>query len=159
MTVEWLTEQNFDGFIRFDSISQDEVPVEQGVYAVVRESTSEPRFLTPGRGRKGSHYPLEVLQEAWVPDAQVLYFGKAQCKLGIFERLRKYSRFGEGKRSGHSGGRAIWQLEDASDLKVCWLVTSQEGPVETESALIQAFRRDHSEKRPFANRIDGRRAK
>lgn len=150
-----VDDRDFAGFIRFDTISREEVPIKHGVYAVVRESTREPRFLVPGTGRKGSHYTLAVLQQAWVPDTAILYFGKAQCELGIYERLNKYLRFGNGKNSGHSGGRAIWQLEDAQDLKVCWLVTGDRDPAEVERALIEAFKANHQGRRPFANRVDG----
>ncbi|WP_426979963.1 hypothetical protein ACQCSU_21960 (plasmid) [Pseudarthrobacter sp. O4] len=153
MTIQWLKDQEFEGFIRFDAISPEEVSTEHGVYAVVRESTQEPCFLVPGTGRKGGHYTLDFLQAAWVPDTAILYFGKAQCQLGIYERLNKYRRFGNGGNSGHSGGRTIWQLEDAQDLKVCWLVTGD--PVEVEGALIEAFKENHQGRRPFANRIDG----
>lgn len=157
MTIPWLVDQGFEGFIRFDAIPHEEVPTEDGVYAVVRESIHEPQFVVPGTGRKGSHYSLEVLQGAWVSEATILYFGKAQCKLGIYERLDKYRRFGNGRRSGHSGGRAIWQLEDAQDLKVCWLATGNRDPVEEESSLINLFKGIPEGPRPFANRIDGKK--
>lgn len=156
-TVQWLKDQDFEGFIRFAAIPQEEIPTGHGVYAVVRESMQEPCFLLPGTGRKGSHYSLDVLQCAWVPEAAILYFGKAECKLGIYERLDKYRRFGNGRRSGHSGGRAIWQLEDAQDLKVCWRVTGNRDPVEVESALIDLFKGTPEGPRPFANRIDGKK--
>lgn len=98
-----------------------------------------------------------MLQDAWISKAVVLYFGKAQCKQGIFERLNKYRRFGDGKSSGHRGGRAIWQLEDAQDLKVCWVVTQDRDPQVEESRLIDAFKERHGGLRPFANRIDGKK--
>jgi hypothetical protein len=157
MTVQWLKDQGFEGFIRLDAVPSEKVPTEHGVYAVVRESTDEPRFVVPGTGRKSCHYALDILQGAWVHDTAVLYFGKAQCKRGILERLNKYRRFGNGKSSGHSGGRAIWQLEDAQDLKVCWRVTGDRDPGAEESALIDLFKKDHQGARPFANRIDGKK--
>lgn len=158
MTLQWLEEEGFHGFIRFDEIPDEEVPTEHGVYAVIRESSDEPRFVVPGTGRKGRPYPLGLLQDAWVSGTAVLYFGRAQCKQGIYERLNKYRRFGNGKRSGHSGGRAIWQLEDAQDLKVCWMVTQGRDPQVEESRFIDAFKERHDRRRPFANRIDGKKA-
>ncbi|MFK0042416.1 hypothetical protein ACIQTW_21480 [Paenarthrobacter sp. NPDC090517] len=157
MTPQWLRDNGFHGFIRFDAIRVEKVPTEHGVYAVIREGFDEPQFVTPGTGRKGSHYPLGMLQDAWIPEAAVLYFGKAQCKQGVFERLNKYRRFGDGKSSGHSGGRAIWQLEDAQDLKVCWLVTQDRDPQIEESRLIEAFKELYGGRRPFANRIGGKK--
>lgn len=155
MTIQWLKDQGFEGFIAFDEITKERVPVKHGVYAVVRRSTKEPIFVVPGSGRPGSQYTLDMLRDAWVADNAILYFGRAQCELGIYERLNKYRRFGNGKRSGHSGGRAIWQLKDAQDLKVCWLVNGGRDPVEEEDALIDLFKESHQGRRPFANRIDG----
>lgn len=157
MSIRWLKDQDFEGFIRFDAIPDEELPREHGVYAVVRENTQEPRFVASGTGRKGSNYTMDVLQDAWLPGAVILYFGRAECKLGIYEWLNKYRRFGNGRQSGHSGGRAIWQLEDAQDLKVCWLVTGDHDPAQAESALIDLFKRNHGDHRPFANRIDGKK--
>jgi hypothetical protein len=156
-TIQWLKDQGFEGFIRFDQIDDQEVTTEHGVYAVVREGTDKPRFVLPGTGRKGSSYTLEVLEAVWVYDAEILYFGKAECRLGILERLTKYRRFGNGKRSGHSGGRAIWQLEDAHNLRVCWRVTGDQNADDEESKLIEAFKEAHRGSRPFANRIDGKK--
>lgn len=48
------------------------------------------------------------------------------------------------------------QLEDARNLKVCWLVMGDRDPVREESALIDVFKKNHQEQRPFANRIDGK---
>ena len=155
MMPKWLEDQEFQGFIRFDAIQNEDVPTQHGVYAVVREGTDEPRFTVPGTGRRDTHYSLDVLEEAWVSEADILYFGRAECRNGIYERLNKYRRFGNGKRSGHSGGRAIWQLADAQDLKVCWLVTGERDPVVEERRFIDIFKESHRGRRPFANRIDG----
>ncbi|WP_394253546.1 hypothetical protein [Arthrobacter pityocampae] len=157
--IQSLRDQHFEGFIRFEEIPHEEVTTRHGVYAVVRESTAAPHFTVPGTGRAGTHYPASVLEAAWVYDATVLYFGRAQCKAGIFERLNKYRRFGDGKRSGHSGGRAIWQLEDAQHLKVCWRPTNNQDPVSEERALIEMFKKSHHGARPFANRINGTKSR
>lgn len=130
------------------------MPTKPGVYAVVRRSLAEPTFVVPGSGRVGTHYPLPLLEAAWVPNAEVLYFGRAKCKDGIYERLNKYARFGRGRNSGHSGGRAIWQLEDAQELIACWFLTGPRDPAEAEDELIERFKALHNASRPFANRID-----
>ena len=62
--------------------------------------------------------------------------------------------FGQGKPVGHWGGRLIWQLEDAKDLIVCWKVLEKEEPREEEKKMIQAFKKQHEGKRPFANLQD-----
>lgn len=43
----------------------------------------------------------------------------------------------------------------AQDLKLCWKVTGDRDPVKEESALIDAFKKNHRGQRPFANQIDG----
>ena len=158
MDLEWLHEEGFEGFISFSDVARGRVTTSIGVYAVVRESTDGPAFTIPGTGRPGSNYSLEKLQDAWVPGAHILYPGKADCAEGLLERLTKYQRFGKGKRSGHSGGRAIWQLADAADLKICWLATPGQGPERVESAFIKDFKDRHHQMRPFANPNDGKKS-
>lgn len=154
LNEQWLEDESFDGFLPFAAINRMSVPTKHGVYAVVRRTLAERTFLVPGSGRGGTHYPLPLLEAAWVPNAEVLYFGRAKCKAGIYERLDKYARFGRGRNSGHSGGRAIWQLEDAQELIVCWFVTDDRDPAEAEDELIERFKKLHNGSRPFANRID-----
>jgi hypothetical protein len=72
------------------------------------------------------------------------------------ERFRGFIRF-DGKRSGHSGGRAIWQLEDAQDLKVCWLVSQDETRRSRKAGLSTPLKSTTVGRRPFANRIDGKK--
>lgn len=64
-------------------------------------------------------------------------------------------QFGQGEPIGHWGGRLIWQLKDAKDLIVCWKVLGKdEEPREVEKEMIQAFKKGHDGKRPFANLQD-----
>jgi hypothetical protein len=67
-------------------------------------------------------------------------------------RLLNYVRFGQGKNSGHSGGRYIWQLPNSRDLLVCWKATGKAVPREVEKRLIAEFRQKYG-KLPFANLI------
>jgi hypothetical protein len=157
MSVAWLKTLGFVGFVPFDAVSRGVVPIGHGVYSVVRSDGLEPRFVVPGSGRRGTHYALEVLEDAWVQDAGVLYFGRAECRDGILERLVKYRRFGQGRNSGHRGGRAIWQLNDAESLAVCWRVSVGGDPKIEEGELIEAFKETNQGVRPFANRIEGQK--
>lgn len=145
-----------DGFterVPFGGLDLDEVPQDHGVYAVLWRGGEHPAFLYPGTGRTGSAYDTGMLERAWVPGEQVLYIGRAQCRKGIQERLRKYRRFGQGRNSGHSGGRAIWQLPDQAQLWVCWRPDTD--PVGSEDRLIDGIKASHQGRRPFANRMDG----
>lgn len=133
-----------------------EVPDVPGVYLVVRDKDAPPVFLTNGTGGhfkgKDPNVDLLVLANAWVRGTNVVYIGKAE-KQTLRKRLGQYIDFGLGKPVGHWGGRYIWQLADARDLRVCWrpVVTGPAG--EEESRLILAFKRVHGV-RPFANLRD-----
>lgn len=82
----------------------------------------------------------------------MVYIGKAE-KQALRKPLGQYIDFGLGKPVGHWGGRYIWQLADARDLKVCWRpVVNVPAGVE-ESRMIQAFKRAYGV-RPFANLRD-----
>jgi hypothetical protein len=138
-----------------------EVPDEPGVYLVLRADTSPPDFLPKGTGGryKGRDSNVEIgcLRSKWVEGAIVLNIGKAGgpgTAATLKGRLKKYMRFGEGKNSGHSGGRYVWQLRNSCDLLLCWkVVTAGEVPRNVEKRLIKEFRQRY-DKRPFANLKD-----
>jgi hypothetical protein len=141
------------------------VPNVPGVYAVVRPTTTTPDFLLKSqaghfKGRDPT-VPVETLEKAWVPDANVLYVGKATSgkdgRRGLGKRLDEYRRYGAGAPIGHQGGRYIWQLADADQLLVAWWPTPAEDPGDVEARLIRDFREAYG-KRPFANRNVGRRS-
>ena len=160
------------GFVGFKSMKYlmdggiKDVPTQMGVYVVLREKESKPKFLINGSGGtykgKAADVPVEVLNEKWVSGAHVVYIGKAgvagnQGKAGedttLKDRLSQYIRFGQGK-TGHWGGRYIWQLEDSKDLIVCWKILTEANPKDVETKMIAEFKNAHSGKRPFANLQD-----
>lgn len=101
---------------------------EQGVYAVVRPFVGTPGFLARGScgDFRGSPYPLAKLEEWWVPQSRILYFGKTGgtgISEKLYDRVQKYSSFGLGNNVPHGGGRAIWQIEHSGLLEVCWKTT------------------------------------
>jgi hypothetical protein len=152
-----------DGFQGFNAISKlmescDHVPNKPGVYMVVRRVIEFPVFLSCS---SGGHYkgtdptvPLVDLKRHWVNGARVLYIGKAggrSSKQSLRDRLRTYMDFGRGKPVAHRGGRYIWQLADARDLRICWKITSgEEDPAIVESELIKEFKIKYGQG-PFAN--------
>ena len=130
---------------------------EPGVYLVLRRDAGPPEFLSEGTGgrSKGKDPNVEVgcLRTKWVEGAIVLYIGMAGgpcAKATLRSRLQAYLRFGEGKNSGHSGGRRIWQLCDSGDLLVCWKPTGKAVSREVEKQMIAEFEQRYG-KLPFAN--------
>ena len=99
---------------------------------------------------------IEILQQNWVNQSNILYIGKAGSLTGsatLYSRLKQYFDFGNGKSVGHYGGRYIWQIKKPYQLKVCWLPTPNHDPREVEKQLIKQFITQFGQ-RPFANLKD-----
>ncbi|MCS5521792.1 hypothetical protein NY551_03470 [Curtobacterium flaccumfaciens pv. oortii] len=157
-TVDGLRKAGFKGFVTFPEVAAlvDDAP---GVYVVVRTSQSEPVFTDTtvgGRYRgRDSAYSRERVADEWVPGAVVVYIGKADARktttAGLAKRLEEYRRFGLGK-TGHGGGRMIWQLKDHARLLVGWRAIGADSKArDLEDELILDFMQDHGGRTPFAN--------
>ena len=165
-----IAPENANGFAGFHTVSalQDaraarggaglwgEVPEIPGVYLVLRDPAGPPRFLEQGTGGffKGEdpNVPIDLLADAWVPHARVVYIGMAGRQT-LRRRLRQYVDFGDGKNVGHRGGRYVWQLADAGMLVVCWHPIEGGNPRDVKYEIIQEFKRRYGA-RPFANLRD-----
>lgn len=149
-----LEAAGFVGWVPFAGLRSSSCPPTGGVYVVTYPCGAPTSFLErssagwhKGKDPSVSH---DQLAANWVADAEVVYIGKGD---DLLRRLVQFARFGTGKRSGHSGGRLIWQLPSPSELRVAWKETPGRVPVEVEGELIELFRAVHG-KPPFANNPD-----
>jgi hypothetical protein len=156
-----LLDQGFQGFQTFRELQHADfqtVPKSGGIYIVLRETNTLPRYLgeSPVLKHKGSSmgYARETLEKRWVSQCHLIYVGRAKGTKGntLSDRLKKYSSYGAGNaKAAHRGGRAIWQIEGASDFIVAWkIATDAEKPCEMEARLAQEFMGVHG-CLPFAN--------
>lgn len=175
--VKTLKENGFIGFktIRELKNSCKSVPLKRGVYIVLRPNDMQKEFLEKGTGgnykHKNPNVTIQELESNWVDGTQILNIGKAggkKFKTTLQSRLKQYMRFGRGK-TGHWGGRLIWQLKDSDNLVVCWKITEKDQksseseeqsdeiekePRNVEKEMIEQFKEQHDDRRPFANLVD-----
>ncbi|PBC73450.1 GIY-YIG nuclease family protein [Fibrobacter intestinalis] len=151
-----------------------DVPKSAGVYFVGKiDDTKSLRACSAKacnleKGTRVKWYELDSLEKKLNAGDVVLYIGKANpesedSKYGLKDRLRNYMKsqedFQKGKSSNHQGGRAIWQLENAKELGVCWIQTKDASEAkELEKALLKKYKEDNPnaglegrEAYPFAN--------
>jgi hypothetical protein len=158
-----MDEARAAGFEGFRSVGHlrrggcDEVPAVRGVYTVLRDAEGKPEFLARSvggwyRGTDPS-VAVDALEARWVPGAPTLYIGRASgpgVRSLLQQRVKRYMRFGAGKRVAHWGGRLIWQLRDHLGLIVAWMPTPAEDPANVEARLLKEFVAAHG-RPPFAN--------
>ena len=153
MNKEDLTKLGFEGFIPLGDIGAGPArpPRTSGAYAVVRLGTEPVSFLrrSTGGAFKGRDPSVarESLEAKWIDGCEVVYIGRATS---LLSRLKLYARFGGGAPVAHWGGRYIWQLTDAEELKVCW--KQDDDPISCEAAMIDEFVSRNGEL-PFANLV------
>lgn len=97
----------FQGFVPLANLQLKTVPTGHGIYVVLRPDLGRPHeFLEDNPVKKVgiAIYSRSDLEKRWLPDAEVVYIGKAMGAKGLQDRLRPYSK----KNNSHSGGRAIW---------------------------------------------------
>jgi len=162
MDFNSIVEIEKNGFCGFKKISElwknkKCIPKEMGVYMVINTNRKNTEFINPGVGGffngTDPNVPLSKLKSSYVPNAQVVYIGKAGgtgIKAKLCSRLSEYLRFGQTKNVGHKGGRYIWQIRDNAELRICWKIISDQEPVKVERDLIDEFTQQFG-KMPYAN--------
>ena len=154
-TREWLAARGFVGFTRLRDLDLKRVPEAQGVYVLLREAPTPPRILeeSPAGRFKGRDptAPSDLLEGKWVDGAHCVYIGKADLtpRTSLRKRVTDFRSFGSGRDIGHYGGRYVWQVADAEDYLVAWMVTS-EPPANVEADLVDEFEQLHGSM-PFGN--------
>ncbi|MEM0913922.1 MAG: hypothetical protein AAGK09_04855 [Planctomycetota bacterium] len=133
-----------------------DVPDLPGVYLVYREELDPPRWLAdspvPIYKGKPAAYPISTLSSRWDDRARLLYYGQAGgqgSKATLRRRIKQYLAWSAGK-TGHAGGRAIWQIAGAGQFRIAWAVQQRLDPLDVERELLD----DHVAKYgrlPFAN--------
>jgi hypothetical protein len=130
--------EGFEGFVTVADLMSNHlegVPLEQGVYLVLRPNLEAPAFMEKSTG---GHFngqdptvAIDELEMNWVNGAITLYIGKAggpSIAATLQSRLRQFLDFGAGQPVGHRGGRFVWQLRDADKLVIAWKVAESKIP-------------------------------
>lgn len=147
-TLAGLRSAGFRGFVPFTDLGRYRSKLSSpGVYAVLRPESSTLLLSDISTGfwhrDRNPAYPLVKLVQRWELATPVLYFGKAggiDGGITLWERLDLYRRYGAGENAAHRGGRAIWQVEDASNqLLVGWSTTPGHDPECVEERLLEHF--------------------
>jgi hypothetical protein len=131
------------GFVCFGSVGELRSRAKQGVYVVIRAQSDMPELLPPisARGSSGGR---------WIGDSDILYIGASTRPLPI--RIWELIAHGLRLVTNHAGGQEIWRIPDI-DSAVVWCLESDE-PGRLERELVQRFKREHGERRPFGNLQD-----
>ncbi len=133
------------------STDQGMAPSSPGVYVVFSEHSGPGEFLStnPAGWHKGRDptVPSTLLEERWIADAGVLYFGHT---MNLRKRLNQLHRFSSGEPVAHYGGRLLWQVSFSDEYVVAWKATSEEDRTTVKKSLIRQFKQKFG-RQPFAN--------
>ncbi|WP_423724331.1 hypothetical protein [Arthrobacter gengyunqii] len=163
MNKKSLQTDGFTGFRSVNTLDINRIPQRQGLFAVVRPQGFEPRFLRTSTAgvfkKKNPSLPKDKLAAEWVPEADILFIGKASPgstgNRGLRRQISEFVDFGNGLPPGHWDGRLIWQLADSEDLLLAW----KERPAEQLNPALAAYHAQFLQaygKLPFANLVQAR---
>lgn len=163
-TRKGLQNEDFLGFRPVEGLEFTRIPQRTGLVAVLAPAGFQPRFLQKSTAgifkKKDPSLPLSALEGEWVPDAAVLYIGKAgpgsKGNRGLRRQVQAFVDFGAGKPPGQWDGRLIWQLADAGSLIVAWKELAADQLNDAEADAHSAFHGEYG-RLPFANLVQTRR--
>lgn len=120
-----------------------------GVYAVIRNESSNPVFLAAADAQRAGNvttpFSLELLKARWVVGVHVLYFGAAGVRSDrpLRRRLNDMRRHCLGrttKKGPHKGGEILWQVRGYRDFELMIMRTVKPlSPRVWECALNNRF--------------------
>ena len=159
-TVPGLKKRGFVGFFSVkdlrDAGGVAPAPLCKGIYLVIWDRKDRPEFLPEGTGGwydgKDPNVSIDKLENDWVEDTLIIYVGaNGKGKNGTLkDRIELLLCFGDGEDVRHYGGRLMWQIKDAEDLKICWKVVADDKQEEEGKQVRAEFKQAHG-KLPFAN--------
>jgi len=165
-SIESLKKEGFVGFKTVAKLRENRsiIPRVRGIYMVLYLGEGRPKFVAKGTGGefKGEdkNVAISLLESKWVSNTIVIYIGQAGGVLAgkwseatLFDRVRRYIKYGEGRPVGHQGGCYIWQISGCEELVLCWkpLPNHISDPKQIEGELIKEFMSKYDGKMPFAN--------
>ncbi|WP_082698078.1 hypothetical protein [Arthrobacter sp. EpRS71] len=165
-TKKSLTADGFTGFRPIDELDPMRIPQGPGIFAILRAADFEPAFLSKSTAgtfkKKDPSLKREALESEWVPDASVLYIGKAsagsQGNRGLRKQIQEFLDYGRGRPTVVWDARLIWQLRDALDLIIAWKELPASEVNSAEAAYHAGFVDAHG-RLPFANLVQARSKK
>src|SRR5690242_876350 len=128
ITKKTLTQDGFTGFRVLDELEIMRIPQGPGIFAILRPEGFEPVFLAKSTAgtfkKKDPSLKKAALEAEWVPEAPVIYLGKAgvgsQGNRGLRKQIQEFLDYGRGRPTVVWDARLIWQLRDATDLVIAW---------------------------------------
>lgn len=157
----------FKGFVplkdllRSDVLGLPEKPDVEGVYVVLRSSSTTPDFIEDDHPKR--RIPVmstDQVRARWpAENFEILYIGKAplrgregERRKGLANRMRELQQYGFAGGTNHFGGRLIWRLADRNRLLICWKCVPQGTAADVESLMIAGFKASNTRQvPPFAN--------
>lgn len=132
----------------------------EGVYVVLHRPSERPDFLPPDHPRRTKAALESCLARRWIPQAWILYIGKAPFRsedergkrAALWQRIKEYRGAIYRSRTDHLGGEDLRRLPDRDSLLLTWKAVAE--PSKVERGLIIQFT-DVYKTRPFGNRDDG----
>lgn len=143
------------GFPKIDELNSP------GIYAITKAASYVPTYSSPEEAKINRNvihpWTVQRLEEKWVKDADILYYGLAGANSprSLKSRLTDLINHSKGlisDRGPHKGGEIIWQLKGYENFEI-WIFATGNPPEsrDLEEKLINQFHKITGQL-PFANR-------